>query len=124
MIEFIFITLVLYQIKHFLCDYPLQTQYMLKKGADRGWINPLVLHCVVHGLGTLFILVIISVFHPITVSVFVNLVLLDFTSHFVIDRIKATYKSSVDKPSFWYALGLDQMCHHLIHILILYIVFI
>lgn len=34
-------------VKHFLADFPMQTPYMLQKGALTGWAAPLAAHCVV-----------------------------------------------------------------------------
>jgi len=81
----LFLLLVIYQLKHFLCDYPLQTQYMLGKfkGGD-AWKLPLTAHAGVHAAGTLLIgLCAAPVF-----GVAILLALLDFAAHFTIDRIK------------------------------------
>ena len=48
--------MVVFQTKHFLCDYPLQNEYMLgkfKPGSD--WVLPLGAHALVHALVTLSI---------------------------------------------------------------------
>lgn len=80
----IFILLVVYQLKHLLCDYPLQTPWMLRKFlGGRQWVLPLAAHAGVHGLFTL------------AITLFVNPVLwwlglLDFVVHFTMDRIKAS----------------------------------
>lgn len=81
----LFILLVLYQIKHFLCDFPLQTPYMLgkfKKYPD--FIMPLLAHAAVHGLATLLIAL---VFKP---EMALFLAGFDMCWHFGIDRVKAS----------------------------------
>lgn len=81
----IFILLVLYQIKHFVADYPLQTPYMLgkfKSGTE--WILPLLAHVGVHGAMTAFICLF---FKP---ELAIPLTLFDMTVHFIMDRIKAS----------------------------------
>ena len=140
----IFVLLAVYQLKHFLADYPLQGAYMLQKfKGGWEWVLPLVAHAGVHGLFTLVI------------SLLVNpalwwLSLVDFVVHFTMDRIKAspnllgrykalsakefTYifnKLGLDHPDaqaelkgnkyFWWALGLDQAVHHLTHYVIIYV---
>lgn len=80
----LFLLLVLYQIKHFLCDFPLQTPYMLgkfKKYPD--FIKPLLAHAAVHGLTTLLIAL---WFKP---EMALLLAMFDACTHFVVDRIKA-----------------------------------
>jgi len=144
------ILLVLYQIKHFVADYLLQTPYMLKKFLP-GWdfALPLAAHAGVHALFTLGIMLLLA-------PHLWYLCLLDFAAHFVIDRVKAgpkylgrykalmaaefkrvinTYTHANDSDAktaakeklrgntlFWIALGADQMFHHLTHYVIIYIV--
>jgi hypothetical protein len=81
----IFLLLVIFQIKHFLSDYPLQTQFMLGKSKEKLlWVAPLLAHTGVHGL---FTLVISLFFAPWYLSLL--LALIDMTIHFFMDRIKA-----------------------------------
>lgn len=150
----VFALLVIFQIKHFVADYPLQGKYMLKKFLP-GWdfVLPLTAHAGVHALITLVILVLIK-------SNMYWLVAVDFVVHFIVDRIKASPKmlgrfkalSAVefrllfttpprklgegvafkyvteaevaeairDNTFFWWALGWDQMMHHLTHYFIIW----
>ena len=79
------ILLFIYQIKHFVADFPLQTKFMLGKFKADGWIIPLSAHCAVHAVFTILIS-----------SCFVSLIaalalgLFDFIVHFIMDRIKAS----------------------------------
>ena len=111
--KILFLLLVIYQLKHFLCDYPLQTAYMLGKfkGGDE-WIAPLLAHAGVHAAGTLLIGLIFAPVYGLAIL----LAMLDFVAHFTIDRIKAVKGSypQTDKR-FWWALGADQMAHHFTH---------
>ena len=116
----IFTLLVLFQLKHFICDYPLQTQYMLGKMQATGWIQPLAAHAAVHSLAT-YIITMYFV-GPFTAIIFA---LADFIIHFTVDRIKASPKLggkfNPTQPYFWWALGADQMAHHLTHYVFIYI---
>lgn len=104
--------LVLFQFKHFIADFPLQREYMLKKFLP-GWafFIPLSTHCFVHALLTF----------AIVVAVDVNLwwlAIVDFITHFIMDRIKSGPKylgrfQDRSKAGFWNSFGLDQMVHHL-----------
>lgn len=136
----IFILLVLFQFKHFIADYLLQTPYHLKKFLPTwDFFLPLVSHCCIHSGMTL------------AVVLFVNpalwwLCIIDFIVHFIMDRIKAgpkylgrykalspaEYVMLKSEPSayarqlirgntfFWWSLGLDQMVHHLTDIFIIF----
>jgi len=124
----IFLLLVLFQLKHFLADYPLQFPYMYEnKGKATGWVAPLANHAWIHAAMTL----IIGVFFLLDVNpeiltrpafaILFSITAIDFTTHFIVDRWKATRKGGPDTPRFWINLGLDQMAHHLVGIFIIYI---
>lgn len=133
--EIIFILLIAFQIKHYLADYPLQTEYMLGKFKLDGWFLPLAAHCGVHAFFTMFIALACHVPYDIVFG----LGLIDFIFHFSMDRIKAdpealgkyealtkeTFPTATDEQKksnkfFWFSLGFDQMIHHLTHYLIIY----
>ena len=120
----IFFLLILFQIKHFLCDFPLQGKYMLGKfKLGKDWILPLMSHAGVHFLGTLSIISIFNIFHHVPKSLYF-LALMDFCIHFVVDRIKASPnllgRWKPDSRYFWWALGADQFMHHMTHYLIIF----
>jgi hypothetical protein len=111
--KLLFLLLVIYQLKHFLCDYPLQTAYMLGKfkGGNQ-WIGPLFAHAGAHAFATLLIALCFAPAYGIAIL----LALFDFAAHFSIDRLKVLKGSypMADKR-FWWALGADQMAHHFTH---------
>src|SRR4051812_7487660 len=103
-LKWIFTLLIIFQFKHFLADYPLQREYMLKK-VSPGWdfAPPLVLHCFVHALLTATIVAFYD-WRMLWLSVF------DFAVHFIMDRIKAgpRYLGRFHDParsSYWIAFG-------------------
>jgi hypothetical protein len=84
--QLVFVLLIVYQLKHFIIDYPLQGRYMLGKFKP-GWdfVLPLTAHAGLHGLGTAVICFAFG--RP---NLALPLALLDFTIHFIMDRIKAS----------------------------------
>ena len=119
--EEIFLLLVAFQAKHFLSDYPLQTQYMLKKSNSKDWVHPLFSHAAVHG----FITLLICYFFSGDISLSASLMFMDLFIHFTVDRIKASPnylgRFKAYNKYFWWSLGADQMAHHLTHYAIIYI---
>lgn len=120
-IEFVFALLVVFQIKHFIGDYVLQTGWMVrgKSRAGPGFVFPLSVHVLVHATMTLGILLIVN-------RDLWYLAVLDFAVHFVMDRIKSGPRflgryTDTTKQSFWIPLGFDQMVHHLTHYLIIFL---
>ena len=129
MIEQIFLLLLIFQIKHWVCDYPLQTPFMLKKFQREGWVFPLIYHAVVHSVSTFLIVTFYLSLSPTLTTLEVLkagyfFMTVDFYLHAVIDRIKARPdiggRWKADNPKFWWALGGDQMLHHLTHYVIIY----
>lgn len=136
----IWVLLIAFQIKHFLADYPMQMPYMLGKFKDKGWVKPLAHHCTVHAIMT-FMIATLAVPNESYLWFCLGLALLDFSIHFIMDRIKASphmlgqFKAltAKDFPQatqqmkkantyFWWSLGLDQMVHHLTHYLVVYLI--
>lgn len=124
----IFILLVAFQLKHFLADYPLQTTYMLGKMQATDWIKPLATHAAVHACITAIIVLWYFVLsgQPMLALVLTPLLAIaDFIVHFTVDRLKASPslggRFNPTQPYFWWALGADQMVHHLTHYIFIYI---
>lgn len=134
MVTTIFVLLVVFQLKHFLADYPLQTRYMLGKfKPGLGYVLPLFLHASVHAAFTFLICWTFSSFwFAVVAAVF------DHTVHFLMDRLKASpsllgkhkpltakeYPCASEEGKrgnkyFWWSLGFDQGVHHLTHYVII-----
>jgi hypothetical protein len=137
------ILLLVFQLKHWLADYPLQTPWMLGKFKDRDWVKPLAAHAGVHAAFTFSIVLATSwILGYASVSLVLILAGFDFAMHFSMDRVKASPKlmgrwkslSYVEygvalkhgnehllrsNTYFWWALGFDQGFHHVTHYLII-----
>ena len=118
----IFILLIAFQVKLFICDYLLQTEFMFGKFKDDDWVLPLQQHCFVHAIGTLLI----CLFATDNQALIMVLPLLDFVLHFTMDRVKASSKIlgrfKMENKLFWWSLGFAQMFHHLSHYIIIFII--
>lgn len=83
----------LYQVKHWVCDYPLQRPWMLGKFAKwPAWVAPLAAHAAVHGAFTFFIVWAFFGWHSAGAVFGLKAALADAAIHFVVDRIKASPK--------------------------------
>jgi hypothetical protein len=106
---------VLFRVKHFVCDFLLQSDWMaLTKGTPgREGYQALFTHSAIHAAGTLIIALI---FAP---SLW-WLGPLDFVVHSIVDRIKGyfTYKGGWQPKDtiFWWTLGADQEAHNFTHL--------
>lgn len=113
------VLLVVFEVKHYIADFPLQHEYMLQKTRP-GWsfLAPLSLHCTVHAGLTLVIVLMVAPGQWWLAG-------FDFVTHFVMDRIKSGPRylgrfRDVDKPAFWNCFGFDQLVHHLVSYFIIW----
>ncbi len=119
-VTYIFALLVIFQIKQFAADFPLQNRYMLQKTrSDWSFIPPLALHCGIHAAITFTIVTLIA-------PKLWWLAIVDFCVHFTMDRIKAGPRylgrfRDTSSVGFWMAFGLDQMVHHMTHYWIIWV---
>ena len=96
-------------LKHFLFDFPWQTQSEVANKGRYGNAKGL-LHSYKHALGTLLVL---SPFTPL----FWTLAVVDGLIHYHIDWVKMNYgEQDPTKPRFWRDFGLDQLAHTLTYL--------
>ena len=118
--EMVCLLFVLFIVKHFVCDFPLQAfPYMYANKGTYGHPGG-YLHAGVHGLGTFIVL--IWFFGPLA-SLFGAVV--DTVIHYHIDWAKMRLNAKTGwKPDnselFWISLGVDQMLHYLTYVLIIF----
>ncbi len=107
-------------LKHFICDYPLQTPYQFMNKGIYGHPGGL-LHAAIHAVGTVLAL---SFFAPILIAA--GLALLDAFIHYHIDWTKSRINrwfnlKPTGGPGFWVTFGMDQYFHQMTYILLVYL---
>ena len=113
---------LLFRLKHFACDFMLQTGWMaLNKGKPgRDGYRALFSHTAIHAIGAL--LIILAFAPSLWWLAFVDLII-----HSLVDRSKGvvTFQKGW-KPkdtAFWWAFGVDQELHNLTHIAYIVLIF-
>ncbi len=118
----ILILIFLLQIKHFICDGPLQTLAMVNgKGV---YCKPIGLsHGLIHGVGTGLMLAIMG--FPLILVL--KLALLEGVLHYHIDFLKERLVRingwGYSDSSYWWALTGDQTLHHMTYLLVAWLTF-
>jgi hypothetical protein len=121
------VVLVLFCLKHFFADFPLQTTRMVMGKGKPGlaWISPLSAHCGVHAALSFLIILFVnpSMFWLAGVEFFV---------HMAIDRAKTQYKlpqgdwgkdKGKNLSRYYFAFGLDQLAHQLSYVILIFFLF-
>lgn len=107
--------LIVLEIKHFICDFPLQTRYQyLNKGT---YLHPGgILHSAVHALFTMLAFLIVSPSLALGVAIVAG----EFLLHYHIDWVKEQFIRrngwATTRREFWWAIGADQLLHHLTYL--------
>ena len=116
MILVMMFVLILLQIKHWYIDFVNQTEEEVKhKGIYLDWRG--IKHSAKHGVATFVILWIVLDWTEIDLAF--ALATVDFLLHYHIDWLKMNYGNrDIRTPQFWNHLGLDQMAHQIVYIII------
>jgi Protein of unknown function (DUF3307) len=126
--EAVLILLLLLQIKHWYIDFVDQNDEEVKhKGIYLDWRG--VKHSLKQGVGTFFMFAVwITIFGDRVVPYIPFILVLsafDFIAHYHIDWCKMNYGNrDIATPAFWNHLGLDQMAHQIVYIVIAYFVIV
>lgn len=104
--------LALLFIKHWYIDFVIQTPKMVEEKGQYGrWHG--ILHSVQHAVATFVIFALAGI--PIAFA----LAIFDFLTHYHIDWCKMNYGNrDITTPQFWNHLGLDQLAHYLMYLII------
>lgn len=105
------------QVKHFICDYPLQTLYQLQNKGTYGHPGGII-HSGLHGLFTLLAFLVV----PPTLLLGAAIVVGEFIIHYHVDwaksQINEHFHLQPNQREFWWMIGADQLAHHLTYIAI------
>lgn len=121
-VQTVLLLLLALQIKHVICDGPLQTLRMVKDKSVYG--KPLgLLHGVVHSAGSFMVLMLWGIPMPLVAG----LALLDGVIHYHIDFSKENIVKHMgwgyaDGP-YWWAIITDQTLHHMTALLLVWLAF-
>jgi len=105
-------SLALFQAKHFLCDFVLQTAYLYRNkgiyGHPAGFI-----HAGLHALGSLPAILVLTRAPGLAAG----LVATEFVVHYHVDWLKIyvdhRFRLTVQRRAYWVVFGVDQLIHQL-----------
>ena len=114
----IFVLFAVFFLKHYVIDFPLQTEYQWRNKGT--FLHPGgLLHSGLHALFTMSLLLLLAVPAALIIAV------CEFIAHYLIDYFKMNINKDMGwdankNPEFWYLLGFDQLLHYLTYLLIVY----
>lgn len=105
------------QIKHFICDYPLQTSYQLYNKGTYGHPGGII-HSGLHALFTLPIFLVVTPTFALGAAIIVGEFLIHYHVDWAKSQINKRYHLQANQRAFWWSIGADQLIHHLTYIAI------
>ena len=109
-------------IKHFICDFPLQSNWMAFNKGIYGHLGGLA-HSGVQIFGTFFCLIVFIqttriFFDPLAI---LSVLFVEFIIHYHMDWFKMWFNKKMGwksdtSPEFWILLGVDQLVHYLTYV--------
>lgn len=108
---------IVLQIKHFLCDYPLQTAYQLhNKGT---YLHPGgIIHAGLHAVFTMAAFLIAPPAFALGLAIVVGEFLLHYHIDWAKEQVLRRTGWQASQREFWWAIGVDQLLHQLTYIAI------
>ena len=111
-------SLALFQVKHFVCDFVLQTAYLYRNkgiyGRPAGFI-----HAGLHAFGSLPAILLLSR-EPALIAV---ILAVEFLIHYHVDWLKLYidkhFRLGINQSLYWAVFGADQLLHQLTYLGIL-----
>jgi hypothetical protein len=127
MIDVVLLLLLLLVLKHFICDFVVQTQYQLRYKGIYGHPAGL-LHAGLHATGSAAVLIGLGVAGLLSISIALLAALLaaEFVLHYHIDWGKEqVVKPFVEEQgtAYWAIFGFDQFLHQATYVAMAYVVF-
>jgi Protein of unknown function (DUF3307) len=117
----VLVLLLLLQIKHFICDGPLQTKAIVDGKSIYG--NRLgLLHAGTHGLGSLIALAWFGLGWKMVFALAAADMVIHYHIDFTKENIVKSHGWTTATREFWWALVADQFLHHLTYLAIATIV--
>lgn len=119
--EIAILVLFLLLVKHYVCDFPLQSSpWMYLNKGTFGHPGGIV-HSLIHVVGSFLVLIIVF---PVS-DVLIYLLIWEFVLHYLIDYLKIRCcrelnYTPINGSAFWIILGLDQLLHQICYLVMTY----
>jgi hypothetical protein len=117
-LSLVFWSLVLFEAKHFICDFVLQTPYQYRNKGIYGHPGGFV-HAGFHGLGSIPAILMVSD----SAWLVAVIVAAEFLFHYHVDWLKEQINKaralSFDDMLYWVVFGADQLLHQMSYVIIL-----
>ncbi|MBN8994046.1 MAG: DUF3307 domain-containing protein [Rhizobiales bacterium] len=106
------VVMIVLQIKHFICDYPLQTAYQLRNKGTYGHPGGII-HALIHMAGTSVSFLVVQPTLVLGAGLLVAEGLVHYNVDWTKEQLNRRLGYTAANNGFWWAIGADQLIHHL-----------
>jgi len=117
----VFWSFLLFEAKHFVCDFVLQTRYQLLNKGSYGHPAGLV-HAGTHAIGSLPALVALTHSPPFISMLLIGEFLVHYHTDWLKEQINQRLALSYEHSLFWLVFGADQLVHQLTYLFMIVVV--
>jgi Protein of unknown function (DUF3307) len=111
-------SLTLLEVKHFVCDFVLQTAYLYRNKGKYGHPAGFV-HAGLHAVGSLPAILIVTQSAGLAAAILA----VEFLVHYHVDWLKLyidkRFRLGINQSAYWMIFGADQLIHQLTYVAIL-----
>jgi len=111
-------SLVLFEVKHFLCDFVLQTAYLYRNKGIYGHRAGFI-HAGLHAGGSLPAILLLSHDSTLILGIMIAALLIHYPVDWLELHIDTRYRLGINQSLYWAIFGADQLLHQLTYIGIL-----
>src|SRR5215469_3776343 len=113
-------SLALFQLKHFVCDFALQTPRQIQAKGNYGQLAGLE-HAGLHAIASLPALLVLTQ----SAAAIIAVIAAEFVIHYHVDfskaRIDQWWDSNPQSTAYWIEFGLDQLTHQSTYLAIVFL---
>jgi hypothetical protein len=117
----ILIALTIFQLKHFIADFVVQTEYQWRNKGTYGHPGGLV-HAGIHAVGSFLAALALGAWAGALALVMIA----DFTIHYHLDwckeRFNRRHELSHADALYWFSFGVDQFLHQMTYLAIIWMI--
>lgn len=120
------VLLLLFQLKHFICEFLWQPAWMWQNKGKLFHIGGIA-HAALHLLGSAFIFTCMIGIGALSAPIIIVVLALEFFLHYIIDYAKMNISAKKGwkcntHNEFWVLTGLDQLLHQLTYLLMIQLI--
>jgi hypothetical protein len=116
-VQLVLLVLLILQVKHYICDYVLQTEYQYSNKGRYGHPGGFI-HAGLHALTTIFAFAVITPSLALGLAIVVGEFIVHYPTKWTKEQILRRRQWAFPQAQFWWVFGADQALHEITYLAI------